>query len=67
MNGRFSISIYVTGIVHTVMLYVLLILRTHSPACQQCVAFILYLHVHVPVERIVDLRSEASFIRTRTK
>ena len=45
LNGRFSyifIYLYVTGTPHTVMLYVLLILRAHSPARQQCVAFNYY-------------------------
>ena len=41
VNGQFSIYIYiyVTRTVYTVMPYVLLILRAHSPACQQCLAF----------------------------
>ena len=38
LNGRFF-YIYVTSTAHTVMLYVLLILRAYSPSCQQCVAF----------------------------
>ena len=40
-NRRFSLSIYIyiTRTVHTVMPYVLLILRVHSPVRQQCLAF----------------------------
>ena len=48
LNGRFfyiyicvcvCVCVCVMGTVHTVMLYVVLILCVHSPARQQCVAF----------------------------
>ena len=52
LNRQFfciHVFMFVTGNVHTVMLYVLLILRAHSPAHQQCIYSIhlcSILHMH---------------------
>ena len=65
LTANFSIYLHVTGDVHTVILYVLIILRAHCPACQECFAFN-YIHVYIYIYIYIYISTSEGLLEVDT-